>query len=320
MNKKKILRVMLAIEAVICVIFSFLWRGEQNVTFFEVLRSPFELIGKVLRYLSLSGATGNVIAIILYAIVCLLPVAATAYMLKIKKAKWEEILLALLSALLFWSIYMFINPGKIVNMDGIIISVDTYKDEMVLTMISVIVLYWVVKIIRTFDNMKEKQFVRALKIASAIALICIVACIWFIGFSDLLTNIDKAIENNMYVVNTGVVLVLKYMAVQLPNVCMFIIICHLLNVAGLINEGFINKNVLEEVNKISVICRKSIITILFAGMVVNIIQLMVAGNISIADFNVTVPVFDILLIIVLLIITRMIAESYEIKEDNDLFI
>jgi len=42
----------------------------------SILAFPFAQIGLMLRVLSLSGGIGNIIAVILYTIVCLLPMAA----------------------------------------------------------------------------------------------------------------------------------------------------------------------------------------------------------------------------------------------------
>lgn len=84
--------------------------------------------------------------------------------------------------------------------------------------------------------------------------------------------------------------------------------------------AIISVDVLASVDKLSAICKKSIVIILVSITLINIIQIAVSGHISLVNYNVTIPVFEILGIVVLLIITKVIAESNKIKEVNDLFI
>lgn len=251
---------------------------------------------------------------------CLIPVAIALCILIKKKAKWEELLLLILSALMFWGIYIFINPTKITSMGGVIIGASVYKIEIVTTILSVIVSYLVIKLVKAFEKMKESGLVKALKVICVVALMAIVVFVCYFGFSSLLENMQKAVDNNRYINNTYAILILRFMVEQLPNVCMFIIISHLINLAGFVRKGFINQDVLANVDKLSAICKKSIVIILVSITLINIIQIAVSGHISLANYNVTIPVFEILGIVVLLIITKVIAESNKIKEVNDLFI
>lgn len=68
---------------------------------------PIAWVGRGLRLLSLSGAVGNIAAIVLYAAVSLLPLLL---LLKGKRHP-EDLLLPLTSAMMFYALYYIINPG-----------------------------------------------------------------------------------------------------------------------------------------------------------------------------------------------------------------
>lgn len=320
MSKKRLLGMILAIEAVVCIVFSFVWREQLDSNIFKMFEIPFELIGGGLRYLSLSNQIGNIIALIIYFIICLLPIVVGIYHIKNNKLKWEEVFLLILSALMFWGIYIFINPGKIMDIQGVITTESMYKMEIITTIISVIVLYVVIKIVRSFEGMKENMLVRVLKIICAVSLMVIVVGVCLTGLTSLLENMQQALNNNQYIKSTCSILIFRFVVEQLPNICLFVIIIRLIDMSVVLKKGFINQEMITKVNEISDLCKKSIVIILFAIALLNAMQLMMTGIISIANYNVSIPVFSILAIAVLLIITKIIAESYKIKEDNDLFI
>ncbi|MHA4858155.1 hypothetical protein, partial [Enterococcus faecium] len=61
--------------------------------------------------MSLSSVIGNVIAIIIYAAISLIPAIYVVYQRKTGTNRKEDILLIAFTGLLFYSLYMFINPG-----------------------------------------------------------------------------------------------------------------------------------------------------------------------------------------------------------------
>ena len=77
----------------------------------QIFTTPFEWIAVWLRKLSLSGNSGNCIAIILYIIICCLPAIAFLLLCLRKKKIRADYLLLVCSAALFIGIYLMINPG-----------------------------------------------------------------------------------------------------------------------------------------------------------------------------------------------------------------
>ncbi|MCI8418148.1 MAG: hypothetical protein HFI33_11770 [Lachnospiraceae bacterium] len=77
-----------------------------------ILYLPFEVLGQLLRSLSLSGSLGNAVAWGLYVVFSLLPLGWGALWLNRKKEPWRaiELLLVLVSIYSFYLFYQFINP------------------------------------------------------------------------------------------------------------------------------------------------------------------------------------------------------------------
>lgn len=110
--KKRLYIGILVLEAIICVVLCVLGNvsGEDIA---DIMAFPFAPIGDGLRVLSLSGSIGNIIAIILYAGVSLIPLGLVLTHGKKKSLHWEDSLLVILCPLLFAVLYEMINPGSL---------------------------------------------------------------------------------------------------------------------------------------------------------------------------------------------------------------
>lgn len=108
--KERHLFTLLSVEAAACVLFCILQRSLSGL-FSTLIAFPFEQIGAGLRVLSLSGAVGNVVAIILYMLLGLIPAGIWGFLHWRKKSEPLDIMLLVISALLFVTLYYMINPG-----------------------------------------------------------------------------------------------------------------------------------------------------------------------------------------------------------------
>ena len=108
--KERHLFTLLSVEAAACVLFCILQRSLSGL-FSTLIAFPFEQIGAGLRVLSLSGAVGNVVAIILYMLLGIIPAGIWGFLHWRKKAEPLDFMLLVISALLFVTLYYMINPG-----------------------------------------------------------------------------------------------------------------------------------------------------------------------------------------------------------------
>lgn len=107
--KKKIYLGILILEAIVCVIFCVLGTiSGENVA--DMMAFPFAPIGKGLRALSLSGSVGNIVAILLYGGISLLPLGLVLFHAKKKILHAEDALLV--GYLVFRVLRLFFSAEK----------------------------------------------------------------------------------------------------------------------------------------------------------------------------------------------------------------
>lgn len=110
--KRQFFPIVLWIEAVLLLLIVLLG-GEATPWQAGLLSLPFAQIGAGLRALSLSGAIGNSIAVVLYLLLSLVPVGILVWRSRCRRLVPEDSLLVGLSLFLFVMFYVMINPGEI---------------------------------------------------------------------------------------------------------------------------------------------------------------------------------------------------------------
>ena len=99
-----------AAEGVLCAGLTLLLNGSAAADA-GLMAFPFAQIGAGLRALSLMGGVRNVLAIMLYAAVSLLPVGLLAAVCRKRKPVGEDGLLLLMSVTLFGTLWAAVNPA-----------------------------------------------------------------------------------------------------------------------------------------------------------------------------------------------------------------
>ncbi len=74
------------------------------------------------------------------------------------------------------------------------------------------------------------------------------------------------------------------------------------------------------VKKIYKWCKGSLIAILISQLSLNVLQLLLAKGIRSTNFNLTIPVEEIVKVLLVLVLSSFYMESKKIKDDNDMFI
>ncbi len=189
----------------------------------SIMAFPFEQLGWALRELSLMGRAGNAVSMTIYAALCLAPVY---FLLKIKNKrdlKIEDSLLGLLTAILFLSLYLFINPEYIGRLFGGLGEAGLTIGKVILgvTVWSVIFAYAVLRVLRlSFVSGTDKL------LAYAGVLLGVLSCIfvWAVfgsSFGTTVTTFSFLIKGNKGTESglglSYVFLVLRFIVSALPN-------------------------------------------------------------------------------------------------------
>lgn len=298
---------------------------------FSIFTFPFDQIGGGLRRLSLSGAAGNIVAVILYVIISFIPCGLFLRLKKKGKTCKADLMLLLISADLFFTIYYMINPGLFVSngMPG-------GKEMLGCTFYSLGISYLVLRILAKSAKADTKTLQKGLGILLYVVMF-LLACVVVVEFAfNLPTNIktlkgaNTAVSgeylwgdfrnDNVDLIVTYVFLVLQSVVNALPYVLDILV----LFVAGealkeLLKDAYSDAAV-EAVQKIAATCSKVLAIIVIAGVSFNILQILFRNKLYQVNVTTAIPLMSILFVIAALVIARYVSENQKLKQDNDLFI
>lgn len=319
---KKKLSVFLALEAAVCVSYVLLGSALPNL-FGEIVSFPFRQIGLGLRALSLSGGVGNVAAIVLYAVFCLLPGLAGLVLVKKQKAHGEDILLLIQSILLFFVMYLMVNPhlqeeslGQIQSLMG--------TEMLGIVVYSILAGWAALRILRkcfAAEQGKLMDYLNALLTAVAAFLTLTAFGTGLDGLLDSFTNLrneNRGTENTLGL--TYVFLTLQYAVNILPNVLSCGVIGHAVEMLAEMKQETYSDAVIAGAEKLSASCGRMIKIVVTTNICFNLLQLMFMKNLRVVNTVIQLPLTTLVLAIALLLMARFIRSHKELKEENDYFI
>ena len=293
---------------------------------FNLLSFPLEQIGWGLRQLSLSGTIGNVCAIIIYLLVSFIP-CGVFWILK-KKGKYQktDYLLLALSIMLLFVLYYMINPGLLpASMLG------SGKVLLGGTFYSLLVAYLVFRIVIQNKTEDLQALQKGLRTVLYIVLVlfawsAIAEC--FIHLPLAIKNLQEgnsvAGDSFFYggpdLTSTYVFLVLQSVVSALPNGISVVVVYFCIKVLEELLLDLYSPKAILLVKKVTVLCRKSLLVIVAASVLLNIAQLLFADLLYQIHITVNIPIFAILFLLVIHVMARYIEENQKLKQDNDLFI
>ena len=285
---------------------------------------PLDKIGALLRKMSLSGSVGNIVAIILYITIALLPVIGFLYLRKKDRRCKADVNLLVLSILLFVVIYYMINPGLYSNME--------FGGDIVLggTFYSVLVSYFLLRVLEQF----KRSNMEGLKSGLRILLYIIIILLLFEILAELLTvlpeNIQTVRDSNtalfdnssmdsglritlIFIVLHSVVDVIPY----IMDIVVTVLVIRMIN--ELMKDGYSDKAI-KATNKLADWSLYALSITTLSSMIFNLLQLLMFSSLHQTNISVIIPLFSIVFVLAALLFARYIQENQKLKQDNDLFI
>ena len=339
MRQKKFL-ILLTIEAVLCVAMQLVIPSDL-IGGASLFAFPFEQIGDGLRALSLSGTVGNIAAITLYVLLCGSPFLVLLGIHRKRKAYWEDGLLAGLGTLMFFVMYLMINPGIISNaLGGFVGAAGTGKMILSVVLYSVLVGYLVLRVLRrtyTADMDKLQSYFSAILYMVGILFVWVV---FGAGFGELRGSLKALAENNTMdsgavalggafmgtgLVNTSlnlsrVFLVIRYAVDVLPYLLDTVIVLGGLELLQAMKADRYGETAVALAQKLSQQCGKMLAITVMTNVVFNVLQLIFLEKLLVVNSTVELPILSIFFVIIVLFLARLLTENKELKEDNDLFV
>lgn len=314
MNNKKLVW-LLGLEAVLCLIICLI----QPFDLPGIMGFPFAPIAKGLRALSLLSSAGNIVAVVIFWVLGLIPLVGM-WLLRKKRAK-ADWLLAFFAVLLVLSLYEMINPGWLLSS----LVIEEMAPLMLNSALWTTLLAWLV--LRFADLLKDAGVSKALKwmdILCCILCIVITISIFGTGFSGLLASFDNVRAGNtmegISFTGTFTVMTLKYILDCVPMVLDMVILLTVRLLLKAMEDQIFGEAAVKAAEAVAELCRKNLKAMMLATLASNLVQVVFASRLLNTSFSVELPLSSIAIAAAAMLLCRCFAESHRLQSDNEMII
>ena len=313
--KRKTLIIILACEAGLLFILVLLTNRLPGL-FSSMLAFPFEQIAVGLKTLSQTGWVGNGMATALWVGISLLPSIPALRYKRNKAAVKERIVLYSLSGVLFLALYGMINSHAFYSF------IPEAKDEYLavvkaiigVSVWSVIVLYVVLCLIRMFRSGDKASLLRYMRMLLYILCLLFTAvAVISLGNSmiALIGTTQKALDN--------IINILRSVVVFVPYMLDIAIIISTLSIFDIVMTEDQN-GIVDAAERLSDICCAALGITTALTAIFNILQIILMRWLSNVATTVDIPIVSIVFTGVVLLLSRLLTENKQLRDDNSLFI
>ena len=279
------------------------------------LALPFVAAGWCLRTLSLSGGVGNVISIILYALICAVPL----FFWWRSRRRTEGALLVLLSGVLAVVLYYMVNP----NLRQGIMQNEVGDAVYAGAVWSTLVTWGVLKLLYTGAWDREKNVYRALRIFLLLcAASCLVDC-FGTGTARIVHNLRLRQAVNGSLDYTGLdmaFLMLTYLAAAVEKGLCAWVLYRGVGLLRELEEDPFGAGCVAAAERVSGSCRDCLTVMSLTALALNIAQILLAPLLRNIAVSVSIPVLGMAVCFALLTVSKLLVRGKELKDDNDLFV
>ncbi|MCI6998068.1 MAG: hypothetical protein MR936_15130 [Eubacterium sp.] len=292
----------------------------------NIFSFPMEQIGCILRKLSLSGGVGNIIAIIIYTALCLIPIGIYLYLICTKKVIKVDRFLIFISMYAFVMMYFMVNPG-------LFPSIIQNAPQMMLggTFYSITCSYLVIRILSACKDANIFRLQKRLQGFLYVLVIIFLFAIWAEGVLNTWSEIQNVNNGNSMTGLTGyydvtsytptyIFLVIQGIIHAIPYVFDIIVTAMAIRVIRLLGEEEQLNNTVPAVDTLVKTCTKALFITVTSSFSINILQLLFQSMIYKTNFSVELPIFSLVFVLAILLFARYLQEYQKLKQDNDLFI
>lgn len=313
-------RLLLCAEAALCLVLGLTSDTAWNAV--ELLKFPFEHLGRGLRALSLSGGAGNVCALALYGLFCLLPAALLLGIALKRRFQPEDTLLGAMAALLFFQMYYMINPSLL---PGVLGPVSGTMGGILLggVFYSLLAAWLLLRFLRACLAADGEQLARCCRAVLGVTAAALVLAAFGLGPARLKTGLAGLAAANSGSGGLGLsraVLVLGW--IKDAAVCL-LDLWVLSAAAALLGSWSASPYRQETVQAADRLSRRGAATLSAAvllGLGFQLLQLLLIRDLRSVSMDVEIPVFSVALVLAALLLARLLREGKRLKDDNDLFV
>lgn len=331
-NRKNVWSILFLLEASVCVLAVLWWfRGRSpsggvlggNITW-ALLSFPYEPAACALRRMSLSGAWGNAFALLLYAAGCALHVIYGGIRLFRKRARVEELLLILLSALLYPGMYLLVNPAYIDSLMGRAGMTDVGRMAIYSAIGAVIVCYVILRFVRFAAESTTGRLLGLFKALLGVVFAVQVLHIFGIGFAGFMEAAARTAAGNQgagdKLAVTVLFLCLRWILKYIPAAAQMVLIVLACRLAGAMKEERYGEGTVREAGRLAKASRSAAVAVSLSFVVLNLSQLFFSQSLLDLAYEVNLPLDTLAFTLAAMIMAEYIAKTRQLKQEHDLII
>lgn len=282
---------------------------------------PWAQIGTALRRLSLSGGVGNAVAVVLYVLICLLPLLALALIRRKRRWAAEDGLLAVLSALLFWGLYTLINPGQLAAVYGVVVERVTIG----LVLWGVLAGYGLLRLTRALFSGEDDRLWRAASVVLWALAALFVYGAFGVGLGQLLAAMRAMRESNTgagagTLLGSGALLIVQYLVEILPNVLSVWVIAAMGKLLRQMAQAPYSAGSTAVADALARRCGVTLAVTVVSQLALALVQLLLARSVLRLNIALSLPLGAMAFTLAALVLARLIRRGKALQDDNDLFV
>lgn len=283
----------------------------------QSLAWPFVKAGQILRKLSLSGSVGNLCAIGLYVMLCVAPL----FLIRRGDGIRTNILLVVGSAVMFWVMWLMVNPGQMPAHMRSDMGMAIYAG----TIYSVMITWGVLKLMSRTDLTVQKNIYEALRI---FLLIC-AGQFLFVGLGLGLgqfraqlaaTEAGNTALTDMQLMPSIIFITMDFCYSLLENLAVAWILVLGTRLLDALEEDPYSQRCHDISLEIFRWCKKMIPLVAGVNLTLNLGQVLLARWLVNVNLELRLPTLSLAVAFGMMALTRLLEEGKNLKEDNDLFI
>ena len=292
-----------------------------------ILPMPFDLIGKGLRWLSLTSAAGNITAILLYVLLSLSPLIYLASKVIRHKLNKADILLPILSIYSFYMIYEFINPQLMLSRSFNLIADETFipmlKLSFSLVFYTLLIAYLILNMISHLRDIPSQDKLGSLCTQLSRILIILSALYTFMYFYsnsfELFKHYDKYMIENRMPINLYY-MIINYILEALPIIFTVLTLLSGINLLiAMVTDHMTEKEFLAA-KRMGSISRQAVYVTVLSNIITNVIQFLLSNQLNDTDYSLNISLTPLIIAFLAMILSRYFKETKELYEDNNMII
>lgn len=279
------------------------------------LALPFVAVGWVLRTLSLNGPIGNAVSIVLFVLLCLIPLVCWWR----GKRRTEDWLLLLLPLVLGLVLYYMVNP----NMRGGLMQNEVGDVIYSFPVWGTLVTWGMLKLLYSEKWVLEKNIYRALRIflllcASSCLINCFGTRLASLGFSMKMYH--TVIGGSGQYPAEMLFSVLEYLVVVVEDSLCALVLYKGVKLLDRLEEDPFGAECIQTASHVSQWCRRTLTITCLMSLGLNMGQLLFAPLLQNVRLSLLIPVQAMAVSFVMLAVTKLLVRGKELKDETDLFI